>query len=93
MKTTIDGAGRVVIPKALRDRAGLKPGTELDIRDSDGIIEITPSAPRGRVVREGALLVWEPESGAGSVSEEEIVALVEEDRERRLDEVEDRAGL
>jgi AbrB family looped-hinge helix DNA binding protein len=93
MKTTIDRAGRVVIPKALRDRAGLRPGTELEIRCSNGVIEVAPAAPRGRVVREGAFLVWEPESGAGTVSEEEIVALIEADRERRLDEIADRAGL
>jgi AbrB family looped-hinge helix DNA binding protein len=31
MKTTIDGAGRVVIPKRLRDEIGLAPGTEIDI--------------------------------------------------------------
>jgi AbrB family looped-hinge helix DNA binding protein len=93
MKTTIDSAGRVVIPKALRDRAGLRPGTELEIRCSNGVIELAPAAPRGRVVREGAFLVWEPESGVGTVSEEEIAALVEADRERRLDEIADRAGL
>ena len=93
MKTTIDRAGRVVIPKALRDRAGLRPGTELEIRCSNGVIEVAPAAPRGRVVREGAFLVWEPESGAGTVSEEEIVELVEADRERRLDEIADRTGL
>jgi AbrB family looped-hinge helix DNA binding protein len=93
MKTTIDSAGRVVIPKALRDRAGLRPGTELEIRCSNGVIEIARAAPRGRLVREGAFLVWEPESGVGTVSEEEIVALIEADRERRLDEIADRTGL
>jgi AbrB family looped-hinge helix DNA binding protein len=93
MKTTIDLAGRVVIPKALREGAGLKPGAELEIRFSNGVIEIAPAAPRGRIVREGALLVWEPESGAGTVSEDEIVELIEADRERRLDEIADRTGL
>ena len=29
MRTTIDKAGRVVIPAALRERAGLTPGSEL----------------------------------------------------------------
>ena len=31
MKTTIDKAGRVVIPKPLRDALGLAAGTEVDI--------------------------------------------------------------
>jgi AbrB family looped-hinge helix DNA binding protein len=31
MRTTIDKAGRVVVPAAIRERAGLTPGTELEI--------------------------------------------------------------
>lgn len=43
MTATIDGAGRVVIPKALRDRAGLTPGTRVDFHFRDGFIEISPA--------------------------------------------------
>lgn len=31
MPTTIDKAGRVVIPAPARERAGLTPGTEIDV--------------------------------------------------------------
>lgn len=31
MRTTIDGAGRVVVPKPVRDAAGLVAGSEVDI--------------------------------------------------------------
>jgi AbrB family looped-hinge helix DNA binding protein len=31
MRTTIDKAGRVVIPASIRDRTGLSPGTTLEI--------------------------------------------------------------
>ncbi|MCX6602297.1 MAG: AbrB/MazE/SpoVT family DNA-binding domain-containing protein [Acidobacteria bacterium] len=44
MTTTIDNAGRVVIPKALRDQAGLSPGTEIRIELRDGHLEIEPVA-------------------------------------------------
>ncbi|HVM11879.1 MAG TPA: AbrB/MazE/SpoVT family DNA-binding domain-containing protein [Actinomycetota bacterium] len=44
MKTTIDGAGRVVIPKSIRDRLGLEGGTEIEITERDGAIEIEPAA-------------------------------------------------
>ena len=43
MTATIDAAGRVVIPKALRERAGLTAGTRVDFRFHEGTIEITPA--------------------------------------------------
>jgi AbrB family looped-hinge helix DNA binding protein len=52
MKTTIDAAGRIVVPKALRQALDLKPGQSLDIRAGDGRLEIeitpTPMALRKR---------------------------------------------
>ena len=61
MKTTIDKSGRVVIPKAIRDAAGLKPGMELDIRCEDGRIEIEPAPiPVKLVRRPGGMLVAVP---------------------------------
>jgi AbrB family looped-hinge helix DNA binding protein len=40
MKTTIDSAGRIVVPKSLRLALGLQPGQRLDIRAGDGRLEI-----------------------------------------------------
>lgn len=42
MKTAIDRAGRVVVPKSLRDELGLIPGCELEIRAQDGTLVIEP---------------------------------------------------
>ncbi len=44
MITTIDQAGRIVVPKALRERAGLVPGVQIRIElDGVGIhIEVEP---------------------------------------------------
>lgn len=44
MRTTIDGAGRVVIPKRVRDEAGLAAGAEVEVGFRDGRIEIEPAA-------------------------------------------------
>jgi AbrB family looped-hinge helix DNA binding protein len=60
MKTTIDKAGRVVIPKKIREAIGLKPGTELDVRLCDGRIEIEPEPLPIRLVERDGLLVVEP---------------------------------
>jgi AbrB family looped-hinge helix DNA binding protein len=54
MRTTIDGAGRIVIPKGIRDKAGLKAGVEVDIELRDGRIEIEPAlVPMRLVIRDG----------------------------------------
>jgi len=54
MKTTIDAAGRIVVPKALRERLGLAEGRVLDIREREGRLEIelTPT-PMTLVKRRG----------------------------------------
>ncbi len=44
MNTAIDGAGRVVVPKAIRDKLGLRGGTRLEITERDGVIELHPLA-------------------------------------------------
>jgi AbrB family looped-hinge helix DNA binding protein len=63
METTIDAAGRVVIPKALRDRLGLEPGRVLELREREGMIELEPAATpmRLRRTRRGVVAVPEVE--------------------------------
>ena len=58
MKTTIDKAGRVVIPALIRERAGLPPGVEIDVRVSEGgDITISRKVPPPKLVRLGGLTV------------------------------------
>jgi AbrB family looped-hinge helix DNA binding protein len=40
MKTTIDAAGRIVVPKPLRDELGVKPGQVLELEVRDGRLEV-----------------------------------------------------
>lgn len=57
MKTTIDSAGRIVIPKALRERLGLAAGEELELRERDGRLEIGPvPTPMTLVARKGGVV-------------------------------------
>jgi AbrB family looped-hinge helix DNA binding protein len=60
MRTTIDSAGRVVVPKPLRQAIGLQAGSEVEIRATDGRIEMEPSPLEVRFERRSDLLVAVP---------------------------------
>ena len=61
MRTTIDKAGRIVVPKAMRDELGLNGGTEVEIMLADGRIEIAPIPTPVRLVRRHGRLVAVPD--------------------------------
>lgn len=82
MKTTIDAAGRLVIPKAIRRQAGLEPGMSLDVRYCNGRIEIEPEPTPVRLEREGRFLVIVPEGPVEVLTSE----LVESTRQAILEE-------
>jgi len=56
----MDSAGRLVIPKKVRQAAGLKPGTLLEIQCRDGRVEIEPAPIELRFVRRGKFVVALP---------------------------------
>jgi AbrB family looped-hinge helix DNA binding protein len=60
MKTTIDRAGRLVIPKDIRRESGIKPGMTLDVRWENGKIAITPASLPVKLERKGRLLLAVP---------------------------------
>jgi len=78
MRATIDAAGRLVVPKPLRDQLGLAPGTELELRAIDGRLEIT--VPSRVFVEEGPHGVRFVADGADSLSAAEVRELIEQVR-------------
>lgn len=56
-RTTIDSAGRVVVPKAVRRHLGLSGGQELDVSERDGVIELKPVMTKVHLVERGGVLV------------------------------------
>ena len=57
MIATIDKAGRIVVPKQLREELGFKPGQRLELSAVDGRLEIEhPTTPVHFEVRDGQLV-------------------------------------
>ncbi|MGB6941304.1 MAG: AbrB/MazE/SpoVT family DNA-binding domain-containing protein [Bryobacteraceae bacterium] len=83
MTSTIDSAGRVVIPKAIRDAAGLKPGSPLQIEFRDGRVEIERTSPKVRLVRKGTLLVANI-PGVPKMSVDETNEWIRKSRDREI---------
>lgn len=52
MRVSIDGAGRLVLPKPIRESAGLYAGAELDVSLLDGDVIELPPAPRRILVEQ-----------------------------------------
>ena len=49
MRTTIDRAGRLVVPEPVRGKLRIRAGAEVDVDEHDGVIEIRPLAALVRV--------------------------------------------
>lgn len=86
MKTTIDRAGRVVIPKELRRAAGLQPGTVLDIRLQDGRIEIEAAPAPIKLVRQGMFLVAVSDTPREALTADEVEAVRDSLQRERMSE-------
>ncbi len=81
MRTTVDAAGRLVIPKRIRDRLGLRGNDEVEITERDGRIEIEPAATEVELVREGSVLVARPKHALPPLTDEVVRETI--DRVRR----------
>lgn len=77
MRTTIDAAGRVVVPKSLRDALGLVPGATLDISRYGEGLHIVPSGRTARLVEEAGVLVV---TGETTIDDDDVFALIDSGR-------------
>lgn len=80
MQTSIDAAGRVVIPKSIRDRLGLTGGQKIEVRERDGAIEIEPSATPMRLEQRDGHLVAVPEHELPVLADDLVRATLEKVR-------------
>jgi AbrB family looped-hinge helix DNA binding protein len=82
-KTTIDAAGRLVIPKPIRDELRLHAGDEVELVSQRDTIIITPAHREPTLIKEEG--VWVYRSGEpAKVSVSELIEQDRKDRHREL---------
>lgn len=82
MTTTIDKAGRVVIPAEVRKRLGLTAGTELEMVIEGFALRLVRAVAGPQLVRRGERLVARPRAEEGQRTEINVARLIEEERDR-----------
>ena len=77
METTIDAAGRIVVPKPLRDALGLEAGTVIDVSSYGTGLTLIPRGRTARLVEEDGLLVAESDR---KITDDEVFSLIDAGR-------------
>ncbi len=78
----IDQAGRIVLPKGVRQDLAIKPGDTLKVSIHGSSVMLTPNKERVGFVRKGRALVFST-SGERTLSQETVGRIVEESRDVR----------
>ena len=66
---TLDKAGRIVLPKPVRDELQLSPGDSLEVESSEERIVLRPARARGQMRKESGVWVFD----SGEVLSEQTV--------------------
>jgi AbrB family looped-hinge helix DNA binding protein len=82
MRTTIDRAGRIVVPKALRDELAFTPRVELELTAVGGHLEIETVPRPMRLERRDGRLVAVTDGDLPPLSQEDIRSTLELVREK-----------
>ena len=82
--TTIDKAGRIVLPKQIRDELQLGPGDAIELEASEDRVVLRPARGSGRMRREQG--VWVFDSGRPITVEtvNKTIRRIRNERERRF---------
>jgi AbrB family looped-hinge helix DNA binding protein len=77
VEVVIDQAGRIVLPKPIRDALGLLPGTKVDISPYGAGAQLVPAGRTARLVGEDGVLVA---TGETPVDDDVVFALIDAGR-------------
>ncbi len=80
MTVKIDKAGRVILPKLIRERLGVRAGTDLEIEETPEGVMLKSASHRPSLVRKGSFLVYDGEIPQGN----DMLTAVDDDRAEQM---------
>jgi len=83
-KVTIDGTGRVVIPKKLRDELRLTAGDSLTVESDGEGVTLRPVRPEARMRKKHGIWVFHSGRSISAAETDQVLADLREERDRSL---------
>lgn len=81
-RASLDKAGRIVLPKPVRDKLRLQPGDNLAVETADDSITLRPIRPQSSIRKKRGIWVYH-----GQLPNDSIVDLIDQVREERTREL------
>jgi len=81
---TIDKAGRVVLPKPVRDALQISPGDSLELESSEDRIILRPARGNARIYKKQGMWVLHSDSPLHPNAVEDTIRKVRRERERAI---------
>jgi AbrB family looped-hinge helix DNA binding protein len=80
MRVTIDGVGRIVIPKPMREVLGIDGPTELELTERDGALELTVPYIKAHLEERDGFTVIVPDQPVPTLTTEMVREEIERSR-------------
>lgn len=77
VEATVDDVGRIVLPKPLRDRLRLMPGTKVDVSEYGSGLQIVPAGRTARLAEQGGRLVAVADT---PITDDDVLGLIDAGR-------------
>ena len=82
MEVTVDAAGRIMLPKMMRDKFGISPGSKVDISEYGSGLHLAPGGRTAQVIEDE--LGWKVIQTDHSLTQHALFRMIDEDRSRGM---------